>query len=76
MVTVFHEGLRVSRSASAATRPTEKGKWSVSVEGLAEPGKYFAEAKKKKVKVGGKKGVCRKDKSTTVTVSRSVADLG
>ena len=65
---VFHKVSGVEQRVGG-DKTNKKGKWSVNVGGLADPGKYFAEAKKKKVKVGGKKGVCKKDKSKTVTVS-------
>ena len=50
-------------------KTNKKGEWSVNVGGLAAPGKHFAQAKKKKVKVGSKKGVCKKGKSKSVAVS-------
>ena len=55
------------------TKTNKKGKYVRNVGGLADPGKYFAQAKKKKVKVktssGKLKGVCKKGKSKRVTVS-------
>jgi hypothetical protein len=47
-------------------RTDKKGRWGIPVGGSADPGQYIAKVKKKKA---GKKGVCKKGKSKTVTVS-------
>src|SRR5688572_26880811 len=74
MVTVFQK-VTGGKERVGGDKTDKNGKWSVSVEGLAEPGNYIAQAKKKNVKVGSKKGVCRRGK-TTVTVSRVRGDAG
>ena len=71
-VTVFHK-VSGGKEKVGSRKSNKKGKWTVKVNGLADPGKYFAVAKKKKVKVktnaGKRKGVCKKGKSKKVTVT-------
>jgi hypothetical protein len=67
-VTVFQK-VAGGKERVGADKTNKKGKWSVNVGGLADPGRYFAQAKKKNVKVGSAKGVCKKGKSKKVTVS-------
>ncbi len=67
-VSVFRKVLG-GKERVGGDKTNKKGEWSVNVGGFAAPGKHFAQAKKKKVKVGSKKGVCKKGKSKSVAVS-------
>jgi hypothetical protein len=59
---------QVGGSKVGTDKTNKKGKWVVSVGGLADPGQYRAKAKKKKVRFKGRVVVCKKGKSKPITV--------
>jgi hypothetical protein len=71
-VTVFQK-VPGGKERVGATKTNRKGRWVRDAGGLVEPGRYYAQAKKKKTKVkvdGVKvKAVCKKGKSKRITVS-------
>ena len=52
-----------------ATKSNRRGRWVRQVSGGAEPGRYFARAKKKTFKRHGTKYVCKKGRSRRITVT-------
>jgi hypothetical protein len=67
-VVVFHK-VAGGKERVGATRTNRRGRWVRNVGGEAEPGKYFAKAKRKTIKKQGKKIVCKKGKSKRIAVS-------
>ena len=59
---------QVGGSKVGTDKTNRKGKWFVSVGGLADPGQYRAKAKKKKIRFKGSEVVCKKGKSRPITV--------
>jgi hypothetical protein len=59
---------KVSISGIGKTKSANNGSYSISLSSAAPSGTYQAVAKKKKIKKNGKKIVCKKGKSNTVTV--------
>jgi hypothetical protein len=67
-VTVFRvQGTGKTRIGSTKSKRT--GRWTVRVGGDADPGRYFARAKKKTFRRHGDKVVCKRGKSRRITVA-------
>ena len=67
-VVVFRK-LTTGKQRIGKTRSNRRGRWVRSINGLADPGRYFAKVKRKKIRYKGKRYVCKKGRSKRILVS-------